>query len=122
MLGARGQDGALICKSLLQKNHEVIGLSKQNSSPSASLKRLGIEKDIDLKVGDVKDYTTIKNLINKYKPIEIYNLAGQSSVGLSFVKPLTTLESIVDVTRNILEASRKLSYDGNLFSFALICF
>ena len=115
MLGAKGQDGALICKSLLKKNYEVIGLSKQNSSQATSLKKLGIDKDIDLKVGDVKDYTMIEHLINKYEPREIYNLAGQSSVGKSFYRPQETAESIINGTLNILEIARKMNYEGKIF-------
>ncbi len=115
MLGARGQDGALICKSLLQKNYEVIGLSKQNSSPSESLKKLRIEKEIYLEVGDIKDEAIIKNLIIKYQPEEIYNLAGQSSVGKSFLMPKETTESIVNGTLNILEVAKQLNYKGKIF-------
>ena len=115
VLGARGQDGALICKSLLQKNYEIIGLSKQNSSPSISLTKLGIEREIDLKIGDIKDYVTIKNLINKHQPEEIYNLAGQSSVGKSFFMPKETVESIVNGTLNILDVAKNLNYQGRIF-------
>ena len=115
VLGAKGQDGALICKSLLRKNYEVIGLCKQNSSPSESLKKLGVEKKIDLQVGDIKDEKIIKNLINKYQPEEIYNLAGQSSVGKSFLRPKETVESIINGTLNILEVVRFLDFKGRIF-------
>ena len=115
VLGAKGQDGALICKSLLQKNYEVIGLSKQNSSSSQALQKLGVEKEIDLQVGDIKDETIIKNLISKHQPQEIYNLAGQSSVGKSFLEPKETAESIINGTLNILEISRKLEFEGKIF-------
>ena len=115
MLGAKGQDGALICKSLLRKNYEVIGLCKKNSSSSESLKKLGVEKKIDLQVGDIKDEKIIKNLINKYQPEEIYNLAGQSSVGKSFLRPKETTESIINGTLNILEVAKFLNFKGRIF-------
>ena len=115
MLGAKGQDGALICKSLLQKNYEIIGLSKQNSSPSLSLKKLGLENEIDLKIGDIKSHATIQDLILKYQPEEIYNLAGQSSVGKSFLIPKETAESIINGTLNILEVAKFLDYKGRIF-------
>ena len=115
MLGARGQDGALICKSLLKKDFEVIGLSRQSLSPSTSLKKLGIEKNINLKVGDIKDHATIRNLIDKYQPEEIYNLAGQSSVGKSFAIPKETAESIINGTLNILESAKNLNFQGKIF-------
>ena len=115
VLGARGQDGALICKSLLQKNYSVIGLSKHNSSPSESLKKLGVEKEINLKIGDIKDDSIIKNLINKYQPDEIYNLAGQSSVGKSFLIPKETSESIINGTLTLLETAKNLDFKGKIF-------
>ena len=115
VLGARGQDGALICKSLLRKNYEVIGLSKQNLAPSESLKKLRIEKEVDLHVGDIKDEAIIKNLINKYQPKEIYNLAGQSSVGKSFLIPKETSESIINGTLNLLNVAKNLDFKGKIF-------
>ena len=81
MLGPRGQDGTLICKSLIQKNYEVIGLSHQKSSSRLISQNISeIDKEIKLEIGDIKNYTTIENLINRYQPQEIYNLAGQSSI------------------------------------------
>ena len=80
VLGAKGQDGALICKSLLQKNYEVIGLSKQNSSPSLSLKRLGIENEIDLKMGDIKNmYTELSHpvIMKALHAVDNKNLQSQ---------------------------------------------
>ena len=115
VLGARGQDGALICRSLLQKDYAVIGLSKHNSTPSESLKKLGVEKEIDLQIGDIKDESIIKNLINKYQPEEIYNLAGQSSVGKSFLIPKETCESIINGTLNLLDTAKNLDFKGNIF-------
>ena len=115
MLGARGQDGALICKSLLQKNYSVIGLGKHSSSPLENLKKLGVEKEIDLQIGDIKDEAIIKNLINKYQPEEIYNLAGQSSVGKSFLIPKETSESIINGTLTLLETAKNLDFKGKIF-------
>ena len=115
MLGARGQDGALICKSLIKKDYKVIGLSKQNPSPSESLKSLGIEKEIDLQIGDIKDEAILKKLIIKHQPEEIYNLAGQSSVGKSYIIPKETAESIINGTLNILNVSKRLKFEGKIF-------
>ena len=116
VLGPRGQDGTLICKSLLQKNYEVIGLSHQKSSSHSISQNISeIDKEIKLEIGDIKSYTTIKNLINRYQPQEIYNLAGQSSVGKSFLIPKETAESIINGTLNILEVARYLNFRGKIF-------
>ena len=116
VLGPRGQDGTLICKSLLQKNYEVIGLSHQKISTKSISKNISeIDKEIKLEIGDIKNYTTIENLINRYQPQEIYNLAGQSSVGKSFLIPKETAESIIDGTLNILEVARYLNFRGKIF-------
>ena len=116
VLGPRGQDGTLICKSLLQKNYEVIGLSHQKSSTQSISKNISeIDKEIKLEIGDIKNYTTIENLINRYQPQEIYNLAGQSSVGKSFLIPKETAASIIDGTLNILEVARYLNFRGKIF-------
>ncbi len=115
VLGARGQDGALICKSLLKKNYRVIGISKKNTKQSIYHKKLEIEKDIYNEVGDITNYQTIDNLINTYQPEEIYNLAGQSSVGKSFAIPKETVEGIVNGSLNILEVAKKQNYKGRIF-------
>ncbi len=119
VLGCSGQDGALLSLSLLKQDHEVIGTSrklKTNKSQNiANHSILGIEKDIKLVNCDITNFDEVSNLIEKYKPIEIYNLAAQSSVGESFDYPQETLKSIVEVTINLLEVSRKIEYNGNLF-------
>ena len=115
VLGAKGQDGALISKSLLQKNYQVIGISKNNSIPSISQEKLGIELDVVNKVGDITNYTNIEKLINTYQPNEIYNLAGQSSVGKSYSIPKETAESIINGSLNILEIAKDLNFKGKIF-------
>ena len=115
VFGCTGQDGSYLAKSLLNKNYEVHGISRSKKPNKINHKKLDIQDQLDIHSINVFNITEIINLINKLNPNEIYNLAGQSSVGLSFLKPYTTLKSIVDITRNILEASRELKYDGNLF-------
>ena len=115
VLGAKGQDGALICKSLLKKNYKVIGISKKNTNESGSQKKLEIEKDVKNMIGDITNYKTIDNLINRYQPDEIYNLAGQSSVGKSYEIPKVTVESIVNGSLNILEVAKSQNYKGRIF-------
>ena len=115
ILGCNGQDGSLLCQSLLNKGYRVIGISKTKKKRESNLQKLGIDKDIEVIYGDLTQIDFLKNSIYHYSPAEIYNLASQSSVGLSFAKPITTLESIITITINLLEACREISYSGRIF-------
>ena len=115
VFGCYGQDGALISKSLLAKNYTVIGISREGLSDSNNLSELGINNQINIEKGDMNNINFIKNLIIKYEPNEIYNLAAQSSVGKSFDNPINTFESIVNASINILQASRIIEYQGRIF-------
>ena len=119
VLGSTGQDGALLSLSLLKQNYVVIGTSRKIQTHGlpeiANHAILGIEKDIKLENCDPEDFKQVKDIIEKYKPNEIYNLAAQSSVGKSYNYPQKTLRSIVDVTLNILEVCRHIKYDGRIF-------
>ena len=115
ILGCNGQDGSLISQSLLNKEYRVIGVSKTQKQRESNLQKLGIEKDMELIFGDMTKLKFIKKIINQYAPDEIYNLASQSSVGLSFSQPITTIESIILITIKLLEACREISYTGRVF-------
>jgi GDPmannose 4,6-dehydratase len=107
ILGVSGQDGAYIAKLLLEKGYEVFGGSRDSQMSSFNnLKILGIINDINLVSVNVNDFRSTLQSVMKIKPDEIYNLAGQSSVGLSFEQPVETLESISVGTLNILESIR----------------
>ena len=115
VLGCSGQDGSLLCKSLLKKCEKVIGLTRSNHNPIRNHIKLGINNDIEIIEGDISRPETVQYLIEHYKPHSIFNLAGQSSVGKSFSYPNETLHSIINITQNILEVSRKIKYTGKLF-------
>ena len=115
VLGATGQDGSLMCRSLLNKGYKVIGFSRNNSNYYLNHKKLGIDKDVEMQNGNIENFKTIETLINKYMPEEVYNLAAQSSVGKSFSYPLETTQSIIDGTINILEVSKKINFTGKIF-------
>ena len=115
IFGCHGQDGSLLCSSILKQGYKPIGLSRNGKTISKNHIHLGIEKDIELRSGDIKDFNKISNIIETYQPLAIYNLAGQSSVGKSFSDPKETIESIVNGTLNILEVARKISYPGRMF-------
>lgn len=105
--GVSGQDGTYLSKLLLEKGYQVYGGSRDaQSSNFENLKKLDIFKNIELVSISVNDFRSVLQVIMKIKPDEIYNLAGQSSVALSFEQPVETLESISIGTLNLLEAIR----------------
>lgn len=105
--GISGQDGAYLARLLLDKGYEVIGSARDAQiSGFANLKRLGIHDLVSLESMALNDFRSVLQTLVKVKPDELYNLAGQSSVGLSFQQPVETLESISVGTLNLLEAIR----------------
>lgn len=107
IIGISGQDGAYLASHLLQLGYEVHGTSRDAElSNFSSLKRLNIFDKIKLYSMSLIDFRSVMQTILEIRPDEIYNLAGQSSVGLSFVQPVETLESISIGTLNILEVMR----------------
>ena len=95
--GILGQDGAYLAKFLLEKGYKVIGGKRRSSSPNDwRLKRLGIEKDVELVYFDFFDGSSIQRYLEKYKPTQVYNLAAQSFVECSFEMPIYT--SNIDYT------------------------
>jgi len=105
--GVSGQDGAYLAKLLLEKGYEVYGGSRDAQMSSfTNLRQLGIDKQVKLLSISINDFRSVLQTILKVQPDELYNLAGQSSVGLSFEQPVETLESISIGTLNLLEAIR----------------
>ena len=105
--GISGQDGAYLAQLLLNKGYRVYGGSRDAQMASFhNISRLGIRDKINLVSLSINDFRSVLQTILKVKPDEIYNLAGQSSVGLSFEQPVETLESISVGTLNLLEAIR----------------
>jgi GDPmannose 4,6-dehydratase len=105
--GVSGQDGAYLAQLLLQKGYEVCGTSRDAQVSSfRNLVRLGIRDQMKLESVSLTDFRSVLQVLKKVKPDEVYNLAGQSSVGLSFEQPVETLESISIGNLNLLEAIR----------------
>ena len=108
--GISGQDGAYLAKFLLSKNYKVVGLVRPNQTKMIKgLVFLGIGEDVILEEVDLLDRIAVENLIKGYSPDEFYNLAAQSSVGLSFKTPVDTFEFNTASVINVLEAIRKYS-------------
>lgn len=105
--GIGGQDGGYLAKLLLAKGYEVFGTSRDIHLMSGrGLNVLGIAKQIKLRSMAINDFRSVLGVLAESKPDEVYNLAGQSSVGLSFDQPVETMESMTSGTLNLLEAIR----------------
>lgn len=105
--GVSGQDGSYLARLLLNKGYAVHGSSRDAQMSSfRNLARLGILEKVNLESVAVNDFRSVIQALMKIQPDEVYNLAGQSSVGLSFQQPVETLESISVGTLNFLEAIR----------------
>lgn len=107
IVGVSGQDGSLLANYLLSKGYKVFGSSRDSQSNSFNnLKLLGILSEVEKISVSINDFRSVISAINMIKPDEIYNLAGQTSVSLSFQQPVETIESIVLGNLNLLEAIR----------------
>src|SRR3972149_7809850 len=105
--GISGQDGTYLAQFLLNKGNEVYGTSRDAQMASFNnLVRLGIREQVKLESMALTDFRSVLQAIAKVRPDELYNLAGQSSVGLSFQQPVETLESISVGALHLLEAIR----------------
>lgn len=115
--GVSGQDGAYLARLLLRKEYDVYGTSRDAQvMPFRNLSVLGIREKIKFESVALNDFRSVIQAIARVQPDEIYNLAGQSSVGLSFQQPVETLESISVATLNLLEAIRFSSLPIKLYN------
>ena len=107
--GVSGQDGSYLAALLLSKGYAVFGTSRDAQGSSFSnLRKLGIQDQISFLSMVPEDFRSVLVALRKSNPDEIYYLAGQSSVGLSFEQPAETMQSITMGTLNILEGCRML--------------
>lgn len=105
--GVAGQDGSYLAKLLLEKGYEVVGTSRDAMITSFSnLERLGILEHVQTRSMAINDFRSVLNVVQQQAPDEIYNLAGQTSVGLSFEQPVEAMESIAEGALNMLEVIR----------------
>jgi GDPmannose 4,6-dehydratase len=107
IFGITGQDGSYLARLLLERGYAVHGTSRDvEASALTGLARLGLTGQVTLHSVAPTDFRSVLQAIRESVPDEIYNLAGQSSVGLSFQQPVETLHSTLLATMNILEAVR----------------
>jgi GDPmannose 4,6-dehydratase len=117
IFGVSGQDGAYLSRLLLGKGYEVHGTSRDAELQHfGRLEQLGIRDRVAVHSASLLDFRNLLQLIDTTRPDEIYNLAGQSSVALSFSQPVETLESIVQGTVRILEVMRYLKQPIRFFN------
>ena len=105
--GVSGQDGAYLARLLLGQGYQVVGTSRDATVMGfGALQRLGIRQHVTTVSMAINDFRSVLSTLERHEPDEIYNLAGQTSVGLSFEQPVETIDSVVGGTLNLLEAIR----------------
>ena len=109
IVGVSGQDGAYLARLLLERGYEVYGTSRDHEVSSFSnLAALGIKDRVNLASMVTSDFRSVLTTLQKADADEIYNLAGQTSVGMSFAYPVETFDSFLIGTMNLLECIRLL--------------
>jgi GDPmannose 4,6-dehydratase len=117
--GVSGQDGAYLAKLLLSKGYEVYGTSRDAHRASFNnLVRLGVREQVAVESISVVDSQSVLQALRKIEPDEVYNLAGQSSVALSFKQPVETIDGMARGTLNLLEAIRSTGRPVRLYNAA----
>ena len=115
--GPSGQDGSYLCEFLIEKGYEVHGLIRQSTQFTPDrwghLKTAISTGKLEIHFGDLTDASWMRSLVNNIQPDEIYNLAAQSHVGLSFEQPRSTCDVTALGPLNLLEGIRHSSYLKN---------
>ena len=114
--GINGQDGSYLSEFLLNKNYEVHGTLKRNSVAENQTARLdSVYNKLTLHYADLTDLSSLISIIQKVKPDEIYNLAAQSHVRISFDQPIYTSNVTGLGTLNLLEAIKLIKPDTKIY-------
>ena len=114
--GINGQDGSYLAELLLEKGYEVHGILKRNSVAENQTARLDdIFKEINLEYADMLDLASLNRVLQQVKPDEIYNLAAQSHVRISFDQPIYTTQVVAIGTLNILESMKLLCPNSRFY-------
>lgn len=117
IIGISGQDGSYLAKELLEMGYRIIGASRDAERTDLSnLRRIGVAAELEICSVTLNDFRSVLQTLKEKRPDEIYNLAGQSSVALSFQQPMETFESIAIGTLNLLEAIRFLEIPMRLYN------
>ncbi len=117
IIGVSGQDGAYLADLLLKKGYEVHGTSRDHEVGTfRNLEKLGIKDQVKLTSMVTSDFRSVLTAMQKADADEIYNLAGQTSVGMSFAYPVETFDSILIGTMNLLECIRLLQHPAKFYN------
>ena len=116
--GINGQDGSYLAEFLLEKDYEIWGAVKRNSvseTQSTRIEHLRSNRLINLEYADLTDMASLVRILNKIQPDEIYNLAAQSHVRISFDQPIYTANVTGIGTLNLLEAVKMMSPHSKIY-------
>jgi GDPmannose 4,6-dehydratase len=116
--GINGQDGSYLSELLLEKGYEVWGTVKRNSVSETQSSRIEGLRDknlINLEYADLTDMSSLVRILTKVQPDEVYNLAAQSHVRISFDQPIYTANVTGVGTLNLLEAVRLVSPHSKVY-------
>ena len=116
--GINGQDGSYLAEFLVEKGYEVWGTVKRNSvseTQSTRIEHLRSKNLINLEYADLTDMASLIRMLNKIQPDEIYNLAAQSHVRISFDQPIYTANVTGIGTLNLLESVRMVSPHSKIY-------
>lgn len=114
--GVNGQDGSYLAEFLLEKGYEVYGLMKRSSVVESQTARLSNVMDrINLEYADLMDVASLVRVIRDIMPDEVYNLAAQSHVKISFDQPIYTSQVTGIGTLHLLEAVRMVKPDAKVY-------
>lgn len=114
--GVTGQDGSYLSELLLEKGYKVVGIKRRTSLISTSrIDHLFSNANFILEYGNLNDSGNIHRLLLKYKPDEIYNLAAQSHVRVSFETPEETSDFVAMGTLRLLEAMRNVCCQAKFY-------
>ena len=115
--GVSGQDGAYLARLLLEKGYRAVGTSRDAQTANFdNLRHLGIAEQVETHSMVLTDFRSVIQTLMRAEADEIYNLSGQSSVGLSFQQPVETFESITLGVTNLLEAIRFLGSKARIYN------
>tara|TARA_R100001377_G_scaffold82699_1_gene63350 strand:+ start:113 stop:1084 length:972 start_codon:yes stop_codon:yes gene_type:complete len=114
--GINGQDGSYLAELLLDKGYEVYGILKRNSVAENQTSRLNdIFSDLHLQYADMTDMASLIKVLQDVQPDEIYNLAAQSHVRISFDQPIYTTQTVAIGVMNLLESIRLICPKAKMY-------
>lgn len=114
--GVNGQDGSYLAEFLLAKNYKVVGMVRRNSQVQHKwMDNIIKHPDFHLEYGNMQDSNSLWNIISKHKPDEIYNLAAQSHVRISFDCPEETFDVVAMGTLRLLNAAKALVPSARIY-------